>query len=338
MPDEKIGWQVNSIAHHLGEHVKRTGQEAPGIAHSIIIPLNKRAAEYQAAPTDSAENTDNDLGNAGAPAAWSSDHRLAPHRMTWPSYWAIKTADEIKPLNPEVVYELIRRSLKVRREFTDELSEVKLSLTQRKELLGDERARVKDEERTEEEAAKIAKAEDEARTAQVNERMAKALADIEEAYPGSQAIYISGGTGFVRDVPQASSKNEEDDEALKIKQIDAAELGEAAAPYAWPQAHNVRPAQQSLGINGCTECHSEGAKFFGSMLTPVGMLPDQKTQPIAVRDLQDVDQVKLSGWNSLFMGRSLFKMLGLVALGLTCVIAVAFMAVNLNDMIRRRDA
>ncbi len=36
----------------------------------------------------------------------------------------------------------------------------------------------------------------------------------------------------------------------------------AAAPYAWPIAHDVRPASQSLGIRGCEDCHAKDAPFF----------------------------------------------------------------------------
>jgi hypothetical protein len=42
---------------------------------------------------------------------------------------------------------------------------------------------------------------------------------------------------------------------------------EAARPYAWPIAHDVRPKAQSLGIRGCDDCHATNAPFhFGSVL------------------------------------------------------------------------
>lgn len=37
---------------------------------------------------------------------------------------------------------------------------------------------------------------------------------------------------------------------------------DAARPYLWPIAHDVRPAARSLGINGCKDCHSTKAPFF----------------------------------------------------------------------------
>ena len=40
----------------------------------------------------------------------------------------------------------------------------------------------------------------------------------------------------------------------------------AAAAYAWPIAHNVRPAAQSLGVGKCTVCHSTDSAFlFGKV-------------------------------------------------------------------------
>ena len=41
----------------------------------------------------------------------------------------------------------------------------------------------------------------------------------------------------------------------------------AAKPYAWPLAHDVRPASQALGARGCGDCHSiEAPVYFGNVL------------------------------------------------------------------------
>jgi hypothetical protein len=50
---------------------------------------------------------------------------------------------------------------------------------------------------------------------------------------------------------------------------------QAAAPYLWPIAHDVRPAAQSLGVRGCNDCHSTNSPFyFGkvSIQTPLQMV------------------------------------------------------------------
>ena len=38
--------------------------------------------------------------------------------------------------------------------------------------------------------------------------------------------------------------------------------GDAAQPYLWPIAHDVRPKDQSLGARGCDDCHAPGGPFF----------------------------------------------------------------------------
>jgi hypothetical protein len=63
-------------------------------------------------------------------------------------------------------------------------------------------------------------------------------------------VYVAGGTVFRLD-----------DEGGLIN-----ERHPEAEPVVWPLAHGVRPAQQSLGINGCTDCHSESSAFFFSTI------------------------------------------------------------------------
>jgi len=46
----------------------------------------------------------------------------------------------------------------------------------------------------------------------------------------------------------------------------------AAEPVLWPLAHQVRPVQQSLGINGCSDCHSWNSNFFFADVTASGPL------------------------------------------------------------------
>jgi hypothetical protein len=100
-------------------------------------------------------------------------------------------------------------------------------------------------------------------------------------------------------------------------------------------AHNVRPAQQSLGATGCLECHSDGALIFNTEVEPVGLLPDQETTAVKAHQLQEADMLRLSTWNQLFAGRSIFKIAGLIALGLAGLITVAAVAVNIGTYWRR---
>jgi hypothetical protein len=69
-------------------------------------------------------------------------------------------------------------------------------------------------------------------------------------------VYISGGKMFcINNKGKLEAKNHE-----------------AAAPVTWPLAHRVRPARQSLGTNGCTDCHSAGSNFFFSRVRGRGPL------------------------------------------------------------------
>lgn len=301
VPGENAQRQLNSIAHHLGSHVKRTGDEFPGIVGGVNLRMESQGSDAHEA-------------------------KYVPHRMMWSSFWGTIKDGTVTVLNPETAYDLIRRPLKVRREFTEELAEVKLSLGDRKELLGEDRARTKEEDYTDEERAAVDKAIADERVRQVGERMAEALAALEEAYPGSQAVYVTGGTGFVR-------KGE-----AEIEEIDAEKLGATVEPYAWPTAHNVRPARQSLGATGCLECHSEGSAFFHTSIAPVGLLPDQETESVKVHTLQQADMVRLGNWNQLFAGRSMFKIAGLVALGLTGLITLSALALSVGGVWRRSSS
>jgi hypothetical protein len=52
----------------------------------------------------------------------------------------------------------------------------------------------------------------------------------------------------------------------------------AAKPYTWPLAHDVRPAEQSLGIRGCGDCHNINAPFyFGKVGVHTAVVKDRDT-------------------------------------------------------------
>jgi len=52
---------------------------------------------------------------------------------------------------------------------------------------------------------------------------------------------------------------------------------QVALPYKWPIAHEVRSAAQSLGVNGCQDCHNPASNFaFGDIRvdTPLESVSD----------------------------------------------------------------
>ncbi len=48
-----------------------------------------------------------------------------------------------------------------------------------------------------------------------------------------------------------------------------------AQPYLWPMGHAVRPASQSLGVRGCTDCHDASAPLFAAQLRANEDPPDR---------------------------------------------------------------
>lgn len=248
--------------------------------------------------------------------------KYTPHRMTWPSFWGVVRDGKVEPLNPEQAFELVRKPLKIRKDFVEEIGEVKLTLSQRKQILGDDKAaRLKPEELDSKQKKLIEDAEAAKRPKQIDERMLAALKEIEAAIPGSQAVFVSGGSGTIRNAENQLTLSQD-------------KLGDAAAPYAWPSAHMVRPAQQSLGINGCNECHGQNSAFFYASLKPVGVIPGQETAEVVAHELQHADIQRLAQWSQMFEGRSAFKVASLIALALTGMVAVASMAVNLSSLWR----
>ncbi|MFC2167974.1 hypothetical protein ACFLRW_03240 [Acidobacteriota bacterium] len=83
----------------------------------------------------------------------------------------------------------------------------------------------------------------------------------ESGTPLSHA-FISGGLMFFLDK----------DDVLTTQNHKSAE------PVTWPIGHRVRPAQQSLGIHGCKDCHKANSPFFFGKVKGIGPLNTQRVQ------------------------------------------------------------
>jgi hypothetical protein len=298
LPEAEPTRIVNSIAHRLGSPAHRSSDELPGIVAPVMLTHGPEA-------------------------------RYSPHRMTWPAYWGIMKENSVMPLEPENAFQLTRTSLKVRKDFSEELIEVKPSLSDRKSILGDDRAKVKELDLSEEERKKVLAWTTLQGQKQLKSRLADAMTSIEKANPGFTAVYIAGGLGYRR-----NPSDKED----PVEVIPAEELGDAAKPYAWPMAHDVRPARMSLGVQGCTECHHHDAPFFSSQITAVGTLPGFDTASVPVHQLQAVDIHRIDQWNMLFEGRTVFKIFAFICLGLLSVIVFGSLAWNIGRRVSRLGA
>ncbi|KAA5545248.1 hypothetical protein FYK55_06175 [Roseiconus nitratireducens] len=287
--DQALGI-MTSLAHSLGEKEHRSGQELPRILGPVY--------------------------------AKQPDGRIYPHRVMWPAFWAVIQDDTLRPLDPESVYDITRRSLRVRNDFQTEIVMPELRSSELKELIGEDRYRVDPQEWTDEETQKVQAARQAAGQELFQEKVAAALAAIQEELGVERAAYVSSGTVY------ATSADGEGIQKLEVQDP------QATGMIRWPIAHRVRPAGWSLGITGCTECHSDSATLFTSTVAATGPGPEDGP-PTAMAVLQGIDADQRLAWNQLFSGRATFKYA--IAASLVVLAAVLLLGIGLL-MGRRRSA
>ena len=262
---------------------------------------------------------DQDPPVIASPVPLPHDGMIYPHHVVWPAFWGMIQDDKVTPLHPEQAYSQLRRVLRVRRDFTEELSTVRLNAKDKVQALGEERAKVPDFELTEEEKTKLAELEKSMAADAFREKLAAGLAALAKGAPkGARPIYVSGGRAYLLG------------EGDKLEMVSHP----AAQPYAWALAHDVRPGRWSMGVSGCYECHADGAPLFESVLTAAGPAPD--AQPVAqpVYQLQGLDKTKLDVWNLSFQGRPIFKWFGFVSMGIVGLILLLYALVGINGLLR----
>ncbi len=292
LPDEPPSVLLSQV-HGLGAHVKWTGAEAPWVGAAVQLQRSNRESD--------------------------DEGRYAPFRWMWPSYWGERQADgSVVPLHPEQAAAWLRKPLKVRQDLAGEIGEIKLTLAQRRELLGEDRAKVAEAERTAEEVAQLKALEETLRRAQIDERLAAGLAAIQAEVTGA-AVFVSGGRIHALD-----------DQGRVVAEADAEAMSGPAAPVFWPLGHNVRPATQSLGAKSCTECHRSDSPYFTEQLTAVAVVPGAETPRLALPAPLQGDRTRFAAWNQLMTGRAQFKYFALAAVAAA---ALGLLAACLTGML-----
>lgn len=94
----------------------------------------------------------------------------------------------------------------------------------------------------------------------------------------------------------------------------------AGRPYLWPLAHDVRPAGQSLGVRGCTDCHAEGAPiYFGSLAAADEHDPGRR--PLQrMYEISGLDPAVSRAFNASFRVRDAFKIAGFACAGVIAIV------------------
>jgi len=130
------------------------------------------------------------------------------------------------------------------------------------------------------------------------ETVDKVLEALAETAGEGTAVYVSGGCVY-----SAGGK-----------------AGGEAKPYAWAMAHDVRPAQQSLGAGGCADCHEKNSAFFHGTVTADASPAADKPASTAMSAFQGVDGELMNCWAPALKLRPVFTavMLGsLAVMGIT---------------------
>ncbi|NLS91317.1 MAG: hypothetical protein GXX96_03920 [Planctomycetaceae bacterium] len=249
-----------------------------------------------------------------APVLVRDQGMLYPHRAVWPAFWGQMSGETITPLNPEAVYEATRRTFRVKRgsNLSETIMDVKLNASDKQEALGEERAKVKEEELTEEEKAKLEELTATRARENWQQTLVGGLTAVKELITaeGAEPVFVSAGKVY----KLSGEKSVESFEHV------------AAEPYLWKFAHDVRPARESLGVGakGCYDCHSLGAPLFASTVTAVGQTPDDEPVSHAMHELAGYDKLKLDVWALSFLGRPAFKYYGYAAMGLVSLVLLAY--------------
>ncbi len=124
---------------------------------------------------------------------------------------------------------------------------------------------------------------------------------------GSKPVYIAGGKLY-----QLGSKN-----ALQSS------AHPAAGAYAWPMAHDVRPAGQSLGVRKCVDCHTTDSPFFFAGVELDSPIQGGK-QIVEMVKLQGIDRFYMWAFNASFIFRPMLKWVVFSACGLIGLVLLIY--------------
>jgi hypothetical protein len=99
--------------------------------------------------------------------------------------------------------------------------------------------------------------------------------------------------------------------AGKIYRLDGGKIKseehQAAKPYAWPLAHDVRPAGQSLGARGCADCHATDSPLYFATVMARGPVESANGTARPAWDLRGDDKLVVSTFASTFALRPMLK-------------------------------
>lgn len=150
-----------------------------------------------------------------------------------------------------------------------------------------------------------------------------ASAAVSEAGEGADAVYVSGGR--LHDLGK--------DGRLRSR-------GHEAAGYvAWPLAHDVRPARQSLGVHGCKDCHALDSNFFFGTVKAEGPLIGPRPVGRPASSFMKLGGLFHRTFGATFLGRPVLKLVLAAAaavVGLMLLLAAGLALGRLSGLLDKR--
>ncbi|MEO6436184.1 MAG: hypothetical protein ABIP55_10570 [Tepidisphaeraceae bacterium] len=145
-------------------------------------------------------------------------------------------------------------------------------------------------------------------------------ATTQPAAPTGEPVYVTGGKVYRQ---SADGK------------LESSDLPTEDARYAWPLAHDVRPAQQSLGSRGCVECHVGGAPIFDGTATSAAVLTGAAvTTPMHELRGESIGALRVFAWT--YPLRWLLIVIGYASAGVLLLVLLAYATRGVFVIARRR--
>jgi nitrate/TMAO reductase-like tetraheme cytochrome c subunit len=255
--------------------------------------------------------------------------KLAPHRAVWPAFWGVDQSTDQTEDSPEAGAPSQQRI-------------TPLPVQQAAEVLAEVLPEPKHEG--------LWHAVSRETIAAGLKRLAEA--DFGDKTKDGQVVYVSGGQVYrlaaspneqAQGAGEASGDGDDSGESPDSPELVIETDRVAAEAYAWPIAHDVRPAAQSIGVNGCKVCHSSGAAVDFSMTAAANWAQTKGDAPTLpqkdMHTMRDQSPTMRHIWNLLFQGRTLFKVMAIVSTLLLAGVILAYAGSGLRSALAaaRRD-
>lgn len=181
--------------------------------------------------------------------------KIAPHKMVWPSFWAVLSNNVVSPLLPDAVAKAAGDKFP-----SQSTADVERDPYQTKPL--------------------------------TESQIRDVLTALASTRTNAEPVFVASGK--LHRLANGTLQSEEHP---------------AAKPYSWAIGHDVRPASQSLGVKGCSDCHDADSPIYFSTVTPRGPVDPKLADSRDQIDLRGEDRTLVSTFAFTFKFRPMLKVI-----------------------------